>query len=212
MSPSYSTKRGVRYRFYVNTAVLTGRSHETGSVARISAPDLEASVMAALRGRFPDLAPSIAEQELVDCKVERVELAKATIRINLKSVRAAENPLIEIACAQLNKGPRARIEGNTGNAPSAASVELIQAVAKAHMWIQALIEARFRSIEELAASVNLHPKVIRKRLRLAFLAPDITAAILSGHHQQSLTLAKLYETGPLCWAEQRHALNFQVAA
>ena len=80
------------------------------------------------------------------------------------------------------------------------------------MWIQALIEARFRSIEELAASVNLHPKVIRKRLRLAFLAPDITAAILSGHHQQSLTLAKLYETGPLCWAEQRHALNFQVAA
>ena len=54
-------------------------------------------------------------------------------------------------------------------------------------------------------------RVVRKRLRLAFLAPDITAGILSGH-QPSLILAKLYETGPFCWAEQRHALNFNVAA
>jgi len=35
------------------------------------------------------------------------------------------------------------------------------------------------SIEELAASVKLHPKVVRNEIRLAFLAPEISEAILT---------------------------------
>jgi len=214
MSPSYSTKRGVRYRFYVSVALLSGRSNEAGSVPRISASDLEAKVVAALRDRFLDLSPSIAERELIDSKIERVELNRTTIRIILKSAEPSEKPdetrFIEIACVQPSKGPGARIEGDTNNPTSPACVELIQSVVKAHIWLRELAEGRFRSIEELAASVKLHPKVIRKRLRLAFLAPDITETILNGGHKHSLTLSKLYETGAVCWEEQRQA--FKAAA
>ena len=32
MSPSFSTKRGVRYRFYVSSAVISGRRDEAGSM------------------------------------------------------------------------------------------------------------------------------------------------------------------------------------
>ena len=37
MSPSFSTKNGVRYRFYVSSALLRGRKAAAGSVGRIAA-------------------------------------------------------------------------------------------------------------------------------------------------------------------------------
>jgi hypothetical protein len=37
MSPSYATKGGRRWRYYVSQAVLQGRKHEAGSVVRMSA-------------------------------------------------------------------------------------------------------------------------------------------------------------------------------
>ena len=43
MGPSFSSKNGVRYRFYVSTA-LRGRKHKAGSVTRISAPEIEGLV------------------------------------------------------------------------------------------------------------------------------------------------------------------------
>jgi site-specific DNA recombinase len=50
-------------------------------------------------------------------------------------------------------------------------------------------------------------KVVRKAIRVAFLAPDITEAILTGNHPKSLTLTDLQKTLPLDWNGQRRALN-----
>ena len=41
MSPSFSTKNGVRYRFYVSSALLRGRKAAAGSVGRIAAARLK---------------------------------------------------------------------------------------------------------------------------------------------------------------------------
>ncbi|HTZ66315.1 MAG TPA: hypothetical protein VMB83_02375 [Roseiarcus sp.] len=41
MTPTHANKKGVRYRYYVSHALLQGRANEAGSVARISAPDVE---------------------------------------------------------------------------------------------------------------------------------------------------------------------------
>ena len=54
MSPSHTTRKGGRYRYYVSQAVLQGRKKEAGSVARIGAQELEEPVVEALRGAFPD--------------------------------------------------------------------------------------------------------------------------------------------------------------
>jgi hypothetical protein len=45
---------------------------------------------------------------------------------------------------------------------------------------------------------------------LAFLAPDITAAILQGHHSPELTAAALprHSCLALDWTDQRRALGF----
>jgi site-specific DNA recombinase len=54
MSPSHTTRKGGRYRYYVSQAVLQGRKKEAGSIARIGADELEGTVVEALRGAFPD--------------------------------------------------------------------------------------------------------------------------------------------------------------
>ena len=51
-SPGHANKRGVRYRYYVSQVLLQNRKKEAGSVARVSAPDLEEMVVAALRQRM----------------------------------------------------------------------------------------------------------------------------------------------------------------
>ena len=48
MSPSFSSKNGVRYRFYVSSALLRGRKEAAGSVSRIAATEIESAVLAAL--------------------------------------------------------------------------------------------------------------------------------------------------------------------
>ena len=44
MSPSFSSKNGVRYRFYVSSALLRGRKAGAGSVGRVSAAQIENAV------------------------------------------------------------------------------------------------------------------------------------------------------------------------
>ena len=54
MSPSHANKKGVRYRYYVSQALLQNRKCEVGSVSRVSGPDIENIVVAALRRMIVD--------------------------------------------------------------------------------------------------------------------------------------------------------------
>ena len=53
MSPSLVAKSGRRWRYYVSQAILQGRKHEAGSVARVSAMEVEGHVAEAVRAAFP---------------------------------------------------------------------------------------------------------------------------------------------------------------
>jgi site-specific DNA recombinase len=48
MTPSTANKGGLRYRYYVSRALIEGAADRAGSVARVSAPAIEAAVMKAL--------------------------------------------------------------------------------------------------------------------------------------------------------------------
>jgi DNA invertase Pin-like site-specific DNA recombinase len=54
MSPSFSSKNGVRYRFYVSSALLRGRKATAGSVGRVAAAEIESEVLAALEANRKD--------------------------------------------------------------------------------------------------------------------------------------------------------------
>ena len=65
MSPSFSSKNGLRYRFYVSSALLRGKKSEAGPATRIPAAAIENAVRAALREHQgqagPDSEPAATE-------------------------------------------------------------------------------------------------------------------------------------------------------
>ena len=63
---------------------------------------------------------------------------------------------------------------------------------------------------ELAQCQRMTSSYFTRVLRLSFLAPDITRAVLEVRHPQDLTARKLlaHSRLPLTWPEQRRALGF----
>ena len=211
MGPSFSTKNGVRYRFYVNSALISGRRNEAGTVKRVSAPDLEGSIVTALRERFGQTSSELSDQELVAAHVERVVIKQEAILISLNAT-GTDGTLIELPRMRPPASPRARIEQDAGQSADKPDVALLHALARAHSWLKALSDGTYQSIEDLAAAVKWNPKVVRKALRLAFLAPDITEAIILGTQPRSLSVSELQAVSALAWDEQRRSLRFPVAA
>jgi hypothetical protein len=78
---------------------------------------------------------------------------------------------------------------------------------RAYVWLSDLKNGRLISIEELANSYKLHPNVVRQGLRLAFLAPEITAEILSVETPAPLTLGNIPKQLLLPWTSQQQLLT-----
>ncbi|MDO8978795.1 MAG: recombinase family protein [Afipia sp.] len=204
MSPSYSTKMGVRYRFYVSAALLRGRKAEAGSLARISATELESTVLQAVRMECDRPDPAVtSDAELIEIHVERVVVSKNAITIVFPPQIALQNLTVPwINTASGTTSPKYRATDSTEADPI-----LVHAVARAHARIQDLTGGRFETVEALAASAKAHPKMLRQEMRLAFLAPDILTAILQGDQPAGLTLTAMLPTLPLSWAAQRRAIG-----
>jgi hypothetical protein len=204
MSPSFSSKNGVRYRFYVSSALLRGRKAAAGSIGRIAAVEIENAVHAALethrqKGGF-DSAPLPIEQ------IERVIIARGRLLITAAGTPDEPGQEIRVTWSPMAKDPATIVEGN--NVSDAAHNEgLIQSIVRAHAWMHSFREGTYSSIEQLAEANGLHPKVIRQNLRLAFLSPDATSAILEGSQPAALSLARIPKLLPLPWAQHRRLLG-----
>ena len=66
------------------------------------------------------------------------------------------------------------------------------------------------SVSEIAVAENLTGSYVTRVLRLAFLAPNIVEAIITGTQPVELTLDRILRGGtlPLTWPEQRRHLGF----
>ena len=89
--------------------------------------------------------------------------------------------------------------------------KLIELVAQAHRWLDDLVVGEVGSVRQLAHRYGLDEGDVSRLIPLAFLAPDIVEAILSGRHPIELTAEKLKRIGPLphTWEDQRRLLGFR---
>jgi DNA invertase Pin-like site-specific DNA recombinase len=204
MSPSFSAKNGVRYRFYISSALLRGRKTEVGSVGRVSASDIEDVVLAALKTHQPqeksDSVPNSLEalQRVVVAHDRLLITTAATPDADSREIRAAWT--IEMKSVPKSTKQHGLWEGTHDQC-------LIQSIARAHAWMRCLREGAFQSIEQLAGANQLHPKVVRLSLRLAFLAPDVISAVLKGSQPAGLSLARIPKQLPLSWIEHRRLIG-----
>ena len=98
------------------------------------------------------------------------------------------------------------LEGDS-SPKNARNEALIQSIVRSHAWLQCLSNGTYEFVEALAEAIHLHSKVIRQTLRLAFLSPDVTSAILEQGHSAGLSGARIPKLLPLPWTEHQHLLG-----
>ena len=134
-------------------------------------------------------------------QVETITVSDGRIRLALKQSRGKRGS-IEIPWTPKPKGAAQVVA-----APSVAKIDqkLVKSIIRAHAWLDDLSSGRHASIEDLAAAADLHPKVVRQGLRLAFLPPDLTRAALDG--EATIELKQIPKLLPLSWREQHRSVG-----
>jgi site-specific DNA recombinase len=206
MSPSFSTKNGVRYRFYVSSALLRGRKAAAGSVGRVTATEIESAVLAALK-THQGWKESDNGTDLIKM-LERVVIARDRLLITIADTASGRgtNEEIRIAWSAKAKDAAATSESD-GGSEGTHNERLIQHIIRAHAWVHSLQDGAYETIERLAEANCLHPKVVRQALRLAFLSPEVTSAILEGRQPPALSLAQIPKLLSLPWTDHRRLLG-----
>ena len=90
--------------------------------------------------------------------------------------------------------------------------KLVETVQNANRWLTLLTTGEATSVDAIAEIDGLPASEISRVLPLAFLAPDITKAILTGKQPVELTAKRLKRVGklPACWSEQCQLLRMPI--
>src|ERR1700676_3455953 len=170
MSPSFSTKNGVRYRFYVSSALLRGRKATAGSVGRIPAAGIEVAVLAALQEHQGQVQFDNKPDPIRTLK--RVVVARDQLVITTASTTEGDGTIREIRVPWSARAKDTAIVQRNSVPDGMRNESLIQSIVRAHAWIRNLHDGKHESIEALAEANRLHPKVVRqaKMIRTVWLA------------------------------------------
>ena len=88
--------------------------------------------------------------------------------------------------------------------------DLIAMVADARRWARELLEGKATSVQQITKREGLRSGSVSRILPLAWLAPDVSSAILEGRQPRQLTARKLRTLPelPVDWVKQRQILGF----
>jgi len=225
MSPHHAQKSGGRrYGYYVSQAKLYKRMEDPGSVPRVAAKEIEAIVEEAVLPLLPlseqsawRVRSTSSRRKLLGDIIDRVELRTKEVRVALRGTndcsdangRPAE---ITIPFVVHKRGVETQIHtpGN-GRSVRKPDTTIVQALARSYQWRTWFERGKATSLAAVAEREGCTEAYIRKLLPVAFLAPDITEALLIGTQPRNLTLADLTSKPlPLDWTAQRNRLGFPV--
>lgn len=97
--------------------------------------------------------------------------------------------------------------GDPSPPPQQSVIRLRDALKQALTWHAALTKGKVRSVASLAAREKLDEAHVRRRLQLAYLAPDLMQAIIDGTLPPECSPTQLRQGIPLDWREQRRILG-----
>ncbi|HJT41972.1 MAG TPA: recombinase family protein [Rhizomicrobium sp.] len=216
MLPTHTVKNGVRYRYYVSSAIQQKRDGDVGSVSRVPAPEIETLVIQAVRG-FCEKGPTTAESSNGDflSRLTRVVITPTGIKVHvseLPSPSVAEGPThdnlsLEPTVLTVQWEPskfvavkgiiRTPSETAPGLKPESRDV-ILRAIAKSRLWLDELVRDQ-ASIAEIAKREGKIERHLRLLLPLAFVSPGMVKAIANGSAPTHLTVTGLAKRVPLSW-------------
>ena len=192
---------------------LVSRSRQLADELGAQAPDAVKATLTALLRRIE------IKTDRVDIAVSRASLiallSQATTDPAITQPRPADDGddlLTLTAPARLKRaGREMRMVVANGDDQSAPDPSLLRIIARAHDIQAQLAQNAELTVHDIAHAEGVSSAYVYSLLRLPWLAPDITTAIVNGLNPPQLTAKKLMRlTGqlPVDWAEQRQLLGF----
>ena len=176
---------------------------------------------------WPEL-PMIRQRAVLNALIDRIEVGADRIDIHFRPTRLGT--LLDAAAAPLPSAPDDEtpilsmpvrlsrcgreitmlIDGTDPLATAKPDARLIKLLIRARRFNAALVGSGGTPFAALAKREGVSPSYFTRLVRLSYLAPDITQAILDGRQPRGLTADKLLAHSglPLAWHEQRIALGF----
>jgi len=206
---------------------------DPGSVyqaTRLADPSAQRRLIARAKeiGRsWPEL-PATRQRAFLTALIERIDVVANRIEIHLRSTRLStlldiaampspsetddETQILSVAIALRRSGReiKMRIDGTDPFATAKPDARLIKLLIRARRFNATLVDGDGVPFAALAKREGVSPSYFTRLVRLSYLAPDITQAILDGCQPRDLTADKLlaHSRLPLTWHEQRRVLGF----
>jgi DNA invertase Pin-like site-specific DNA recombinase len=213
MTPTHARKQGVKYRYYLSSALLNGRADRAGSVARVPAGEVETVVVRSVREHLKTPA-ALNDRSLIETHIE-VHPERLIIQL-LQGQQAAndsagpENTL-NIPWQKTASARRREILLPEGIAPQNARrirsenrATLITSIARGRRWLEELVTDSTATAESIAKREGCTARKVNMTTSLAFLAPDLVKAAIDGTLPHGMGVARLADLAPK-WSQQ-HAL------
>jgi hypothetical protein len=161
--------------------------------------------------------PSIVKRVIVDN--DRIELEIIRSALRQAVLGASADPELEInnpdeavvieTAAQLKRcGGEIRlvVPPDSPGAPPHSVPSLIRAISRAHDWVDRIMRGEALNQRSIAKETGLDERYISHIIPLAFLAPDLTEAILEGRQAADLSLDTCLGHSVADWNLQRTQL------
>jgi DNA invertase Pin-like site-specific DNA recombinase len=215
MTPSYAPKNGKRYRYYLSSALSQGRAEHAGSVRRVSAPEIETLVIAAVRKRLKENTPA-TDYDLINANVGRVEVQATQIVIKLASKgdrttnRRSNNAVLYVPWKKTNLKRRREIIAPAASSQdirpirSETRLALVNSIACGRRWLDEIITGVVADVEQIAAREKCSARQVNMTISLAFLSPTLVKAAIDGRLPRGIGIARLRDA-PAEWSRQ-HAM------
>jgi len=214
----------------VHRWLLNSGSIDQSTAARLADPSIEHRrvARAAEIGRhWPEL-PMARKRAVLTTLIERIDVRVDRIDIRLGPPRLAalldgpdtspqgandeETELLSVPVGLRRSGREIRmvIDGTDSFATAKPNARLVKLLLRARRFNAALTQGEGIAFAALAQREGVSRSYFTRLVRLSYLAPDITQAILDGRQPRDLTPEKLLEHSrlPLAWHDQRIVLGF----
>jgi site-specific DNA recombinase len=222
MTPSYTVKNGVRYRYYISAPLVQGQPKKAAELKRIPAAEIETLIISAVKKHLAGTphakqeaanAKSLDDNELISFHVARVDVMPEHLAVDLAQRDSNANSLVIPWVKTPAKRPReiiipASISPRHDPRPIRAETRarLITAIAKGRHWLDELIGGRKTSVEDIAATEDCSVRQVNMTISLAFLAPTLVQAAVDGRLPRGIGIASLREA-PIEWSLQHARLG-----
>jgi hypothetical protein len=172
--------------------------------------------------------PAALQRAFLTALIERIDVGANRIEIHFRPTRLStlldiaampspsetddetQIPSVPIELRHSGREIKMRIDGTDPFATAKPDARLIKLLIRARRLNATLVDSDGVPFAALAKREGVSPSYFTRLVRLSYLAPDITQAILDGCQPRDLTADKLlaHSRLPLTWHEQRRVLGF----